>query len=42
MTILLKFQIVDPLFAIWVGIFSGFLPVWKVSQLDSHTALGHE
>ena len=34
--------LVAPLFAIGVGIFFGFYPAWKATQLDPIAALRHE
>ncbi len=42
MSIPLEALIVAPLFAIGVGIFFGFYPAWKATQLDPITALRHE
>ncbi len=38
----LEALIVSPLFAIGVGIFFGFYPAWRATQLDPITALRHE
>ncbi|MFI5294892.1 MAG: ABC transporter permease [Thermodesulfovibrionales bacterium] len=38
----LEALIVSPLFAIGVGIFFGFYPAWKATQLDPIVALRHE
>jgi putative ABC transport system permease protein len=38
----LEALIVAPIFAIGVGVFFGFYPAWKATQLDLITALHHE